>query len=78
MTYPDDLPSDLMLDLGFAKDITDVLKFVPQKRQTLFFSATISRKIKSLAYDVVKNPIRIQISPKNPVAKTISHAIVLG
>lgn len=69
--------ADLMLDLGFAKDITDVLRFVPQKRQTLFFSATISRKIKSLAYDVVKNPIRIQISPKNPVAKTISHAIVM-
>lgn len=69
--------ADLMLDLGFAKDITDVLRFVPQKRQTLFFSATISKKIKSLAYDVVKNPIRIQISPKNPVAKTISHAIVM-
>lgn len=69
--------ADLMLDLGFAKDITDVLKFVPHKRQTLFFSATISKKIKSLAYDVVKNPIRIQISPKNPVAKTISHAIVM-
>lgn len=69
--------ADLMLDLGFAKDIADVLKFVPEKRQTLFFSATISKKIKSLAYDVVKNAIRIQISPKNPVAKTISHAIVM-
>ncbi len=69
--------ADLMLDLGFAKDITDILRFVPHKRQTLFFSATISKKIKSLAYDVVKNPIRIQISPKNPVAKTISHAIVM-
>ena len=69
--------ADLMLDLGFAKDIKDVLRFIPQKRQTLFFSATISKKIKSLAYDVVKNPIRIQISPKNPVAKTISHAIVM-
>ena len=60
--------ADLMLDLGFAKDINDVLRFVPQKRQTLFFSATISKKIKSLAYDVVKSAIRIQISPKNPVA----------
>lgn len=69
--------ADLMLDLGFAKDIVDVLKFVPAKRQTLFFSATISKKIKALAYDVVKNAIRIQISPKNPVAKTISHAIVM-
>lgn len=67
--------ADLMLDMGFAKDITDVLKFVPKKRQTLFFSATISKKIKSLAYDVVNNPIRIQISPKNPVANTITHAV---
>lgn len=68
--------ADLMLDMGFAKDISDVLKFVPQKRQTLFFSATISKNIKSLAYDVVRNAIRIQISPKNPVAKTITHSIV--
>lgn len=68
--------ADLMLDLGFAKDIADVMKFIPQKRQTLFFSATISKKIKSLAYDVVKNAIRIQISPKNPVAKTITHTVI--
>lgn len=68
--------ADLMLDLGFAKDISDVMKHIPKKRQTLFFSATISKKIKSLAYNVVKNAIRIQISPKNPVAKTISHSIL--
>ena len=68
--------ADLMLDLGFAKDITDVMRFIPKKRQTLFFSATISKKIKSLAYDVVKNAIRIQISPKNPVAKTITHSVM--
>ncbi len=68
--------ADLMLDLGFAKDIKDVMRFIPKKRQTLFFSATISKKIKSLAYDVVRNAIRIQISPKNPVAKTITHSII--
>lgn len=68
--------ADLMLDLGFAKDIKDVMRHIPQKRQTLFFSATISKKIKSLAYDVVRNAIRIQISPKNPVAKTITHTIM--
>ena len=68
--------ADLMMDLGFAKDISDILHKIPQKRQTLFFSATISKKIKSLAYDVVRNAIRIQISPKNPVAKTITHSVV--
>lgn len=67
--------ADLMLDLGFMKDIEDVLKHIPSKRQTLFFTATISKKIKNLAYSVVKNAIRIQISPKNPVAKNIDHAV---
>ena len=67
--------ADLMLDLGFKKDIEDILKKIPKNRQTLFFTATISKKIKSLAYDVVKNAIRIQISPKNPVAKNVNHAV---
>jgi len=68
--------ADLMLDFGFSKDINDVMNFIPRKRQTLFFSATISKKIKSLAYNVVKNPIRIQISPKNKIAKTITHSFI--
>ena len=68
--------ADLMLDLGFYKDIQDLLKHIPKHRQTLFFSATITLKIKKLAYSVVKNAIRIQISPKNPVAKNIDHAVV--
>jgi ATP-dependent RNA helicase RhlE len=67
--------ADLMLDLGFNKDIKDVMKHIPKNRQTLFFSATISKKIKSLAYDVVRDAIRIQISPKNPVAPNIDHAV---
>ncbi len=67
--------ADLMLDLGFMKDIQDVMKHIPNRRQTLFFTATISKKIKSLAYTVVREAIRIQISPKNPVAKNIDHAV---
>ena len=51
------------------------MRHVPQKRQTLFFSATIDKKIKKVAYDLVRNAIRIQISPKNPVAKNVSHAV---
>ncbi|MGV3632356.1 MAG: DEAD/DEAH box helicase [Bacteroidota bacterium] len=67
--------ADLMLDLGFKKDIQDLMRHIPKKRQTLFFSATITKKIKAFAYDIVKDAIRIQISPKNPVAKTIDHAV---
>lgn len=67
--------ADLMLDLGFNKDIKDIIKKLPKHRQTLFFTATIDKKIKSLAYDVVRDAIRIQISPKNPVAKNVAHAV---
>ncbi|MCF6356232.1 MAG: DEAD/DEAH box helicase [Draconibacterium sp.] len=67
--------ADHMLDLGFIKDINDLIRFLPKKRQTLFFSATINPKIKKLAYSLVNNPIRIQVSPKNPVAKNIDHKV---
>jgi len=67
--------ADHMLDLGFIRDIQDLIKFLPRNRQTLFFSATINEKIKDLAYSLVRNPIRIQISPKDPVAKNIDHSM---
>ena len=67
--------ADLMLDLGFNRDIQDVLKFLPKRRQTLFFTATVNKKIKALAYDVVRNAIRIHVSPKNPVSKNVQHAV---
>ncbi len=67
--------ADQMLDLGFIQDIRDLVRYLPGKRQTLFFSATIDREIKKLAYSLVRNPIRIQISPKNPVSKNIHHSV---
>lgn len=67
--------ADRMLALGFLKDIRDLIKFLPRKRQTLFFSATINDTIKKLAYSLVHKPIRIQLSPKDPVAKNIEHAV---
>ena len=69
--------ADQMLDLGFAKDIDDLVNKIPGKRQTLFFSATISQKIKQQAYKMVSsNAIRIQVSPKDPVSKNVNHQIV--
>ncbi|SDF02164.1 DEAD/DEAH box helicase [Chitinophaga filiformis] len=67
--------ADHMLALGFIRDIRDVLKHLPRKHQTLFFSATIDEEIKDLAYSVVRNPIRIQISPQDPVSKNVQHAV---
>ncbi len=69
--------ADHMLKLGFLSDIQDLIKKLPKRRQTLFFSATIDSKIKSLAYKLVnQNAVRIQISPKNPVSKNVDHRLV--
>ncbi len=68
--------ADHMLDLGFIKDITDMMRHLPKKRQTLFFSATINPIIKKLAYSIVNNPIKIEISPKDPVAKKVDHYVM--
>ncbi|PUZ27648.1 ATP-dependent RNA helicase RhlE [Chitinophaga costaii] len=67
--------ADHMLDLGFIRDIRDVMKHLPRHHQTLFFSATIDEEIKDLAYSIVRNAIRIQISPQDPVSKNVSHAV---
>lgn len=67
--------ADHMLALGFINDIRQVTKYLPKKKQTLFFSATIDETIKKIAYSLVPRPIRIQISPKDPVSKNVEHCV---
>ncbi|MCP4722543.1 MAG: DEAD/DEAH box helicase, partial [Desulfobacteraceae bacterium] len=69
--------ADQMLDKGFIKDIESVKKKLVQRHQTLFFSATINKEIKKLAFSQVKSSaIRIQISPDDPVSKNVSHGVI--
>ncbi len=68
--------ADQMLDRGFIKDIQSIKRKLRQRHQTLFFSATINRKIKKLAFSQVKtSAIRIQISPEDPVSKNVFHEV---
>jgi ATP-dependent RNA helicase RhlE len=67
--------ADHMLDLGFINAIRQLVVKLPKRRQTLFFSATINNQIKKLAYSMVKDAIRIQISPKDPVSRNIDHFV---
>ncbi len=69
--------ADHMLALGFIKDIRQLVHKLPRNRQTLFFSATINPEIKELAYSLVNKPVRIEISPKNPVAKNVEHSVAM-
>jgi ATP-dependent RNA helicase RhlE len=68
--------ADQMLARGFITDIRGILSFLPKRRQTLFFSATIDKDIKKLAYTLIQNnAIRIQIAPDNPVARNVFHKV---
>jgi len=67
---------DRMLDMGFIRDIRKVLQEVPQKRQTLFFSATMSQQIEKLASTMVTNPVRVSITPKEPTVDRIDQKVM--
>ena len=66
--------ADRMCDMGFLPDIRRILKLVPARRQTLFFSATMPQDIRKLADSILKDPVRVQIGVIAP-AKTVSHAL---
>jgi len=55
---------DRMLDMGFINDIRKILSFLPQNRQSMFFSATVSLKISNLSKTFSKNPVTVSIESK--------------
>lgn len=69
--------ADQMLDLGFINDIKSIKRKLTRRHQTLFFSATINKELKKLAFSQVKSSaIRIQISPEDPVSKNVTHFVM--
>jgi ATP-dependent RNA helicase RhlE len=66
--------ADRMCDMGFLPDIRRILKLVPRRRQTLFFSATMPPDIRHLADSILSNPVTVQIGMIAPV-ETVSHAL---
>lgn len=66
--------ADRMCDMGFLPDIRRILKALPTKRQTLFFSATMPDDIRNLSAEFLTDPVTVQIGIIAP-AETVSHAI---
>ncbi|MGB4674681.1 MAG: DEAD/DEAH box helicase [Azovibrio sp.] len=65
--------ADRMLDLGFAKELEQVLAALPKQRQTLLFSATFSDDIRALSTRLLRQPLRIEVSPRNSTAKKVKQ-----
>ena len=67
--------ADRMLDMGFVHDVKRVVKLLPQKRQTLFFSATFPNEIKNLADSMLTNPVKVSVTPVSSTADTIHQSV---
>ncbi|HUS75788.1 MAG TPA: DEAD/DEAH box helicase [Methanothrix sp.] len=66
---------DRMLDMGFIKDMRKVVSALPQKHQSLFFSATMSRETGEFAEKLLTNPVRIEITPQANTLECIKQSV---
>ncbi|HID92144.1 TPA: DEAD/DEAH box helicase [Candidatus Peregrinibacteria bacterium] len=67
--------ADRMLDMGFVNDIKKIVKELPVKRQSLFFSATMPASIVGLANGLLTNPVRVTVAPVSSAAETVMQKL---
>lgn len=67
--------ADRMLDMGFVHDVKKLIKLIPTKRQSLFFSATMPDSIMMLASTILTDPEKVEVTPVSSTAETIQQAV---
>jgi ATP-dependent RNA helicase RhlE len=67
--------ADRMLDMGFIRPIRRIIAALPAKRQSLMFSATFSDDIRVLAKSLLRNPVIIDVSPRNAPPELVDHSV---
>lgn len=67
--------ADRMLDMGFVHDVKKILRLLPTKRQSLFFSATMPPAIMTLADTILSNPAKVEVTPVSSTADTIKQSV---
>ena len=70
--------ADRMLDIGFYDDIMRIISYLPKKRQTLMFSATMPPKIRSMSKHIMKNPVEIALERSKPAEGVIQAVYMLN
>ena len=69
--------ADRMLDMGFIHDVKKVIALLPEKRQTLFFSATMPAEVEKLAMSILHNPVSVKVDPVSSTVDTIDQSLYL-
>ena len=67
--------ADRMLDMGFGQDVKKVIKLVPKNRQTLLFSATMPSEIEKLANNLLRDPVKVSVTPVSSTVDTIEQSV---
>ncbi|MFZ4456382.1 MAG: DEAD/DEAH box helicase [Bacteroidales bacterium] len=67
--------ADRMLDMGFIRDINRIIAKLPTRRQTLFFSATVSPEIKKLSQTILSNPVHVSVTPVSSTSELVSQSV---
>lgn len=68
--------ADRMLDMGFVNDIKKVIKKIPERRQTLLFSATMPNTIMTLANSILKDPVKVEVTPPSTTVEKIDQKVL--
>ena len=69
--------ADRLLDMGFIPDVKRIVQQTPKSRQSLLFSATMSKGVSQLARNMLRDPIRVDVSPKQPTVKKIDQRVIM-
>jgi ATP-dependent RNA helicase RhlE len=67
--------ADRMLDMGFVQDVKRIIAHLPHQKQTLFFSATMPTEIKHLASILLRNPVKVEVTPVSSTAEMIQQSV---
>ena len=67
--------ADRMLDLGFSREISEVIRLVPENRRTMLFSATYTQQIRDLADEMLKEPALIEVTPQKTAAESVIQRV---